>query len=524
MDLSRRQLLALSGGVVLLAGSRAEAAGKPLTIPALRSWKPASGGFRYDAGTRIVVHDRALADVADVLADDLHDLTGRRPRVHRGAPRTGDLVLALGERDRRVGHEGYRLTVGPTTTVRGATPAGVFYGTRSVLQLLRQSRRIPAGEALDWPRYPERGLMVDSGNKHYSMAWFASHLKELAYLKCNLLHLHFGDNGGIRIQSRRHPEVVSAAHLTQSQVRELVALAARYFITVVPELDMPGHMGAALAKHPDLQLVNPAGQGAQPYTVLDITKPEARRFTRELIEEYAPLFPGPYWHLGGDEYMPSAELPLYPQLLTYAQAKHGQTATHGDALIDFFNEMDDVVRRTGKKTRLWSDELGVGSAATLHKGLTVDWWINVSPLSDPLPPTPQAFLDAGQKVANCGWFPTYYTTGQTGRLFPDPDLQRAYEKWEPHEFYGSFFAPPVAGQVVSAPPDTLDPAEPRNLGSKVHVWSADNEPDATTTAALKPRLRILAQKTWGSPLLAPTYAGFQPVIAAVGRAPGWRLG
>ena len=73
-------------------------------------------------------------------------------------------------------------------------------------------------------------------------------------------------------------------------------------------------------------------------------------------------------------------------------------------------------------------------------------------------------------------------------------------------------------------PDTLDPAEPRNLGSKVHVWSADNEPDATTTAALKPRLRILAQKTWGSPLLAPTYAGFQPVIAAVGRAPGWRLG
>ena len=83
MDLSRRQLLALSGGVVLAAGARAEAAGMPVTIPALRTWRPASGGFRYDGSTRIAVRDRALADVADVLADDLtrqvRRLNKRRP-------------------------------------------------------------------------------------------------------------------------------------------------------------------------------------------------------------------------------------------------------------------------------------------------------------------------------------------------------------------------------------------------------------------------------------------------------------
>jgi hexosaminidase len=186
--------------------------------------------------------------------------------------------------------------------------------------------------------------------------------------------------------------------------------------------------------------------------------------------------------------------------------------------------MDRVVRSHRKRTRVWSDELTAGTVVTANKSMVVDWWIDVSPLSDPLPPTPQELLDAGHRVMNCGWFPTYYTTGQTGRYFPDPDLQRAYEDWEPHEFYGAFFTPRTAGQVVSAPPATVDEDEPRNLGAKVHVWSADNEPDATTTAALTPRLRILAQKTWGSPRIAQTFDDFQPIIQAVGHAPGWRLG
>src|SRR5690606_30320592 len=97
----------------------------------------------------------------------------------------------------------------------------------------------------------------------------------------------------------------------KDEVRALIELASRYHVTVVPEIDMPGHLGAALAAHPEFQLVDVLGRPAR--TQLDVSNPAARAFARELIEEYLPLFPGPYWHLGGDEYMAPYDYPLYPQ-------------------------------------------------------------------------------------------------------------------------------------------------------------------------------------------------------------------
>jgi hexosaminidase len=348
----------------------------------------------------------------------------------------------------------------------------------------------------------------------------------MAYLKCNYVHLHFSDNNGFRIQSDHHPEIVSAEHLTKRQVRDLVALAARYFITIIPEIDMPGHLGAALSAHPGLRLKNVAGAQTLPYAGdLDVTSPAARHFARELVEEFLPLFPGPYWHMGGDEYMPSAELALFPQLTSYARANHGPNANAGDAVLDFYNEMNSVVRAHHKTTRMWHDELNIGSAVRVDRDITVEWWTDRNPLSDMSPPSPQALLDSGHAIMNCGWFPTYYDTGATGQyVTPRADMGRAYEQWEPHQFAGAFFSPTVAGQSVALPPATIAPNEPRNLGAKIHIWTADNEPEATTTAGIYTWLRVLAQKTWGTERLTNTYSAFQPIIAAIGRAPGWHLG
>ena len=110
--------------------------------------------------------------------------------------------------------------------IEARTAAGAFYGTRSVVQLLRRKRSIPAGTARDWPRYPERGLMLDNGRRYFSPRWLRARIRELAYLKLNQLHLHFSDDQGFRIASRSHPEIVSDPHLTKRQVRSLVALRA----------------------------------------------------------------------------------------------------------------------------------------------------------------------------------------------------------------------------------------------------------------------------------------------------------
>lgn len=492
-------------------------ASRPLTIPALSEWEPASGTFTLGEGARIVASP-AFAQVAQTFAEDLQALTGHALPVIGDAAAPGDIELASEICDATLGVEGYRLTIGDTLRIRALAPNGAFYGTRTVLQLLHQSSQIAAGRARDVPRYPERGMMVDAGRKYFTAAWFALHVRELAYLKMNYLHIHFSDNQGFRIESTSHPEIVSTDHLTKSEVQSIVTLAQRYFITVTPEIDMPGHMAAALTPHPELQLTNALGQGDA--SRLDVTNPAALPFVTELIEEYLALFPGPYWHTGADEYLPPSGYDLHPQLAAYAREQYGPNAVAKDAVHGFTDRIDDLVRAHGRTTRMWHDDLNGGAAVKVNPDIVVEWWTNFSPLSDPLPPGPQAILDAGHEIENSGWFPTYYVQGGAFGVSPLPppaDMRSAYESWEVNQFYGPIYY----DQSLNFPPDVIDPGEPRNHGAKLNLWSDDPtaETEDEVTAHIAPNLHVIAQKTWSSPVLVPDYASFQAIMAAVGGPP-----
>jgi hexosaminidase len=512
------------------AGGPAAAASnpRPLTIPALREWTGGTGGFRLVRSSRIVLawRDRAtLRSVGSVFAADLRALTGRSVRLVSEAPglrvRVGDICLRLGAGDPRLGGEGYRISIGRRILVAANDPSGVFYATRTLLQLVRQSPVIPAGFVRDWPRYPERGLMVDIGRKYFTLRWLAHEVRELAYLKLNYLHLHFSEAQGWRIESDGHPEVVSAQHLTKAQVRELLALAARYHVTVVPEIDMPGHLRAALARHPELQLRDALGQSNP--DALDYTLPSARRFAQDLIDEYLALFPGPFWHLGADEF-PTALVPQpvgtapYPQLLTYAQKRYGPLANSQDAYLGFINWVDQIVRAHGKTLRVWNDGLPGANVVKLNPDIVVEWWQNPSgPLTGP---GPQDLIDEGHSVLNAGWFPTYYVSSGDSTTPPigKPDMRWAYQSWNVNQFYGAYFL----NQTVTEPPFTVAPGEPRNLGSVLHEWN-DNpnvESEAQIADGIAPRLRVLAQKTWDTPPLAPSYDSFDSIMNTVGHTPG----
>lgn len=491
---------------------------RPLTIPALRQWTPGAGAFLLHPDPHIVAPPE-LREVAEVLAADLEALIGRPVGVGDAGPREGDIHLRLGECDARVGIEGYRMTVGTSVEIRAVEPHGAFNGTRTLLQLLRQGERVAAGVALDWPRYPERGMMVDAGRKYFTPEWFHQHIRELAWLKLNYLHLHFSDNEGFRIESLSHPEIVSAEHLTQDEVRAIVALAQRYFITVVPEIDMPGHMEAALAPHPGLRLRN--ALGVADAGTLDVTNPEALRFAQDLIEEFLPLFPGPYWHTGADEVIPFVAYPLYPALETHARAQYGAQANGKDAIHGFVNWVDELVRSHGRTARMWHDDMNGGSAVARDPRIVAEWWTNVSPLSDLRPPDPQELLARGHRIMNAGWFPTYYVVGGAfGSGLPPPnDMRTAYETWEAHEFYG----PLVLNDVLQYPPEVVAADEPRHLGTKLNVWcdGPEAETEAEVARSIAPRLRVIAQKSWSSAPLSADYAGFEGIAEAVGHAPGY---
>jgi hexosaminidase len=500
-------------GLAAVAAAPAEVASvRPKTVPALQRWRSWSGSFRLGTRPRIVVppaHARQVARTARVFAADLRAVTKRPVRVYVGRTvRPGDIRLAI-DPAQRLGREGYQMRVAGAIRIIGRTDAGVFYGTRTVLQLMRQSRTVARGVARDWPRYPERGLFVDLGHQYLSAGFLRQQVRQLAYLKMNTLHLHLSDNGGFRMESTRHPEIVADQHLTKRQLHSLILLARKHHITVIPEVDLPGHAAGILRAHPEFQLKNVLGIPDE--TRLDITNPKATAFVRDLIAELIPLFPGTTWHLGGDEFIKSAEYPLYPALADYAKKRYGADATGKDAVLGFLNDLNRFVRAKGKHARTWNDGSGGGTAVKLDKNVSIAWWTNFNPLGDPpLPAKPAELITAGHRILNMGWWPTYYTGGP-----PRPVMSEAYVKWKVHDFYGPLYA----NSTVQAPPDSVPPASRQNLGSLVALFTdLTQETEAEYAVGLWPVLNVVAQKTWESRQPA-TYAAFTRITAAIGHAP-----
>lgn len=485
--------LALPGVGAGAGAAPAAAAGPPQTVPALRQWTAGTGTYTFTDATRIVVdpaYTAQLADEATTFAQDLQALTGRSVAVATGSPAAGDIGLSLG--GAALPAEGYRMTVAGSLTIQAGTDTGAFHGTRSVLQLLHRSASVPAGTAVDWPAKAERGLMVDQGRKFFTVDWLKQHIKELAYLKLNYFHFHLSDTFGFRLESSTHPEIVSADHYSKQDIADLVELGRKYHVTIVPEIDTPGHMNAVLAAHPELKLKSSSGAVSPDF--IDLSLPGSYTLIKDLINEYLPLFPAPYWHIGADEYV--TDYAKYPQLLSYARAHYGANATAKDTYYGFVNWADDLVRAGGKTTRMWNDGIKSGDGTLRpHPGIVVEYWYTYGL-------TPQQLADAGHVVANESWTPTYYVLGGA-----KPDTKWMYETWAPDRFEG--------GNTLS------DPA--KNPGSLIHVW-CDNptaETEEQIAAGIMYPLRALAQQTWGSPKLAATYAAFTPLVAAVGHNPAW---
>ena len=280
------------------------ASGPPQTVPAVRTWSAGSGSYAWGTASRVVVdpaYATQLQGDAATFATDLSALEGRTVGVAQGTAGPGDIALTLGGSQPS---EGYTMTVGTSISIQGSTTTGEFWGTRTVLQLLHQSPTIAAGTATDAPDKSERGLMLDTGRRFFDVAFVENQIRDMSYLKMNYLHLHLSDTYGFRLESTTHPEITSPQHYSKQDVANIIALANQYHVTVVPEIDMPGHMDAILSAElgigHDYRLKDSSGTASSSF--IDLTIPGARQLISDLITEYEPLFTNsPYWHLGADE-------------------------------------------------------------------------------------------------------------------------------------------------------------------------------------------------------------------------------
>ncbi|NGN64426.1 family 20 glycosylhydrolase [Streptomyces sp. A7024] len=466
----------------------------PRTVPAVRNFDAGGGpAWRPGPGTRVV------APGAGSLADESRRLAGEL-KVHRsdGPARTGDVELRL-RPDQGGGPEAYRITnKDGRVTITAPDDAGVFYGTRTLLQALRGGA-LPPGTIDDAPDRAQRGLNLDIARKHFTADWIEARLHEMADLKLNQLGLHFSDDQAFRVESDKHPEIVSKEHLTKDEVRHLVKTAASLHITVVPEIDSPGHLGAVLDAHPDLQLKNVSGVPVR--GAIDIANPRSAKLVDELLTEFEPLFPGPYWHLGGDEYralMATDPEATYPALAAKAKAEYGPKAKVADLTAGWLNDRADLLKKDGKKLKAWNDGFTEGGQVATPKDREVEYWtgkeINAR---EPLP-----YLEEGRKVVNLNDEYLYYVLGEPND-FTYPTGKRIYEEWTPAVLRGSKPVPARYSDQI--------------LGARFAVWCdlADTQTTTQVAKGIQMPLAAMSQKVWDPRKPSASWADFKELAERV---------
>ena len=301
-------------------------------IPQPVSVAATGSSFALTAETGIYVNaeDEKATRVGLMLADQLRPATDFRLSVQptKQTPEPGNIYLTLVENS-ELGDEGYKLEITEDLlTLSANQPAGLFYGIQTIRQLLPANIEastqqegpwyIASGTITDHPEYEYRGSMLDVARHFFSVDEVKRHIDLIAAYKINYLHLHLTDDQGWRIEIKSWPKLTEVGgstevgggeggFYTQEQYTDLVNYAAERFITVVPEIDMPGHTNAALVSYPELNC-NPKMPKPELYTGTEVgfstfctDKKQVYEFINDVLVELVALTPGPYIHIGGDE-------------------------------------------------------------------------------------------------------------------------------------------------------------------------------------------------------------------------------
>ena len=330
----------------------------PSIIPAPVEMQMGKGFFKAMPSTAVSIPAKnpEARKIADQLSSTLAAASGFSIPVREGIKTTnmGNIILSInGTADKILGNEGYKLTINQgMISLSANTPAGLFYGVQTLLQLLPANAgkpgsskdiSIPELAITDYPRFGWRGLMFDVSRHFFTKDEMKRYIDDMVMYKYNLLHLHLTDDQGWRIEIKSLPRLTEVGawnvkktgrfgtfskpdsteprnyggFYTQDDIRELVQYAKDRYVNILPEIDIPGHSMAAVAAYPDLSgtpgnyYVNSGEKfmewpaGAHFYGLIDNTLSPAKEnvysFLDKVFTEVAALFPFEYIHMGGDE-------------------------------------------------------------------------------------------------------------------------------------------------------------------------------------------------------------------------------
>lgn len=488
-------------------------------IPLPNQMKVVKGdGFSLNENTKIIypLGNKKMAQNASFLSDFLFQITGKKIGISTNNIKNNTIILKIGK-IKSNNTEAYQLTVNKNDiTITGTTEAGVFYG----IQTLRKATPTdnfnviyPAGIINDEPRFSYRGMHLDISRHFQSVDFIKKYIDILALHNVNTFHWHLTDDQGWRIEIKKYPKLTEIGSVrketmigrssneydgkphggfyTQEEIRNVIKYAQERYINIIPEIDLPGHMLAALASYPELGCTGGPYDVSKRWGIFDDVlcpgKVTTFQFLEDVLSEVSNLFPSKYIHIGGDE-SPKTRWKICP----HCQAKITELGLKDDAkhakefyLQSYVTErMEKFLNSKGKQIIGW-DEILEGKLAP---NATVMSWrgesggIEAAQLKHDVIMTPNTYL----------YFDYYQTDNTT-------DEPLAIGGFLPLETVYSY--EPIPSKLTSEEKKHI-------LGAQANIWTEFITTSSHVEYMLLPRLAALCEVQWTQPE-KKNYADFQ---------------
>lgn len=457
--------------------------------------------FVLNEGTPIVYvgTDTKMKQNADFLAEYINQLTHLKLNVTTSKQKNvAAIVLAI---DPKInGEEAYSLTVSNKgIKIAGKTAAGVFYGIQTLRKSLpvldnAEAITLPATVISDAPRFGYRGMMLDCGRHFWPVPFVKKFIDILALHNMNVFHWHLNEDQGWRIEIKKYPKLTEIGSkrsctvlghnsdiddgtpyegfYTQDEAREIVRYAAERNITVIPEIDMPGHTVAALASYPELGCTGgpySVGYGWGIYEdVLCLGNEKVYTFLQDIIDELIDIFPAKYIHIGGDE-SPTVRWENCPKCQALAKANNVD-AKHLQGV--FTNRMEKYINSKGRSIIGW-DEIAQGN---INKSATIMSWRGVEPGSKA--------TEAGHDVIMSPTTYCYFDYYQSENKDKEPMC------------IGGYLPVSKVYEFDAAPKSLSETAKKHILGVQANLWTEYVSTTNMVEYMILPRMAALSEVQW----------------------------
>lgn len=468
-------------------------------IPRPAQQVPHSGYFILSSETRLVV------DTPDQEVLFLQDMVKGYLGQNLSEKGKGNCIL-INLSPEITAEEGYAITISKDTIhITARTATGIFYAIQTLQQLCSSAKAgqgkllIPQGKIIDYPAYGWRGLMIDVSRHFFTLEYLKRQVDILSYYKMNKLHLHLTDDQGWRIEIKKYPELTQkgawrtfnsqdsacmketgndpdlaidprliihtvngplyGGYYTQDELKELIKYASARHVEIIPEIDMPGHMSAAISAYPDLACTGRSGWGETFSTPLCPCNETVFVFLKNVLDEVITLFPSEYVHLGADE----VEKATWESSdACKALMKEKGYSTVAQLQTYFVEKLQQYLSSKGKKLIAWDEVLEGG----INKDVNVMYW------RDWAGGVPQAVVANGNQIIFTPGTPLYFSR-QDSTLFPIYNgVPKAMNEVGEHK------------QLIK--------------GAQANLWTERIPTERRSDYLVYPRLLALSEITWTS--------------------------